>query len=682
MHAKLRSDLAFIQQVYRGETSFVVKDVSAKKYFRFRDVEVRAMRLFDGRRSPQDVVLALAEQGLRISVQAVEAFARKLSSAGFLERTVAERSTLQMERLRAERHKRRRPALFRGEVLRMRWSFGDPDSLLGRVLPYIRWMFTPAFLAVSVVLFMVYFGILWSHHDAYTAALQSSYSLATISLGSIVVLWVTGLVVVLIHELGHGFTCKYFGGEVRELGFMLLYFQPAFYCNVSDAWSFPERRARLWVTAAGSWIQLVVAGLAAIVWWAAMPGTLVSQIAVAAMLVGGVLTLFTNMNPLLPLDGYFALSDWLEIPNLRIRAIEHFGWWIRRNVFRLELPEPPATARERRVFLIYGALASAYISMFFIVLARFTVGWSQRTLGGMGVVAAVFALLLLARKALVEWARTIMMAVRARRAAWRTKPWRPVLLVITGAAAIVLLLPWTLTTSGGLIVQPSVSRAIAAPEAGVVAQVFATEGMRVPAGAPVVRLVDRDLERAFIATSRFVDSLTVGESAARALGRTADAERLAAEQRSALAQVVALESRINRLTLRAVTTGIVTTPRPDTLAGHRVAAGDSLLTLSELDSVEIRVSLTGAGATRVRPGYVVHLVSYADVSAPLTARVTEVSAAGIGANRAVEARVRLAAGSAWRPGAQGEASVELERSTVLGALWWRLRQGLRGDLLL
>ena len=72
----------------------------------------------------------------------------------------------------------------------------------------------------------------------------------------------------MIHELGHGYTCKYFGGQVHEIGAMLLYFEPAFFCNVNDAWTFPELRARLWVTAAGSWIQLVVASLAAIVWWA------------------------------------------------------------------------------------------------------------------------------------------------------------------------------------------------------------------------------------------------------------------------------------------------------------------------------------------------------------------------------------------------------------------------------
>ncbi len=678
---RLRADLAFIEQVYRGETTFVVKDVSAQKYFRFRPVEVSVMRLFDGRRAPQDIAAKLAEDGLRITTQAIEAFARKLATTGFFERTVAERSTLQMERLRAERRKRRRPALFRGELLRMRWSFGDPDALLGRVLPYIRWMFTPAFLVASVVLFAVYLAITTYGRTEYAAALASTYSFSTITLGNLAILWLTGMVVILIHELGHGFTCKYFGGEVRELGFMVLYFQPAFYCNVSDAWSFPDRRARLWVTAAGSWIQLVVAGLAAIVWWLAMPGTLISTIAAAAMLIGGLFTLFTNMNPLLPLDGYFALTDWLEIPNLRLRAIAHFNWWLKRSVFRLELPEPAATARERRVFLIYGALSAAYVAVLFTILGHMVVGWGQRAFGGIGAAAAIVALAFMMRKPLVEWTRAVMLAVRARRAAWRASSVRRWLTVAGIAFAVVLLLPWTLTTSGTMVVRPSDSRTIAAPDSGIVADVFVSEGMRVPAGAPVARLVDRSLERELLGASRAVDSLAIAESAARAAARAADAERLAAERMAAMARVAALESRASRLTLRALTTGIVATPRPEALIGRRVAPGDSLLVLAALDTVEARIALTGGGATRVRSGQVAHLASYADVAAPWTGRVGEVSVAGASGSRgAIEARVRLAAEGGWRPGAHGEASIELERSTVLGALWWNLRQRVRGDL--
>ena len=350
----LREDISIIQQVYRGETSFVVKDLAAGRYFRFGAAEVRVLRAFDGHRTHDEIAAALAEDGMRLSAQAVESFARTMANAGFLERALEERTTLQIERLRAERHVRRRPALFRGELLRMRWSFGDPDAMLTRTLPYVDWIFVRTFVLASLGVFVLYGALLGARSDEFGAALASAYSLQTITVTSVVVFWLMAALVILIHELGHAYACKHFGGEVRELGFMLLYFQPAFYCNVSDAWSFPERRARLWVTAAGGWIQLFVAGLAALVWWAATPGTLVADAAVAAMLVGGATTLLTNANPLLPLDGYFALTDWMEIPNLRLRAFAHFRWWLQRHLLRLDVPEPSATARERRVFLIYG----------------------------------------------------------------------------------------------------------------------------------------------------------------------------------------------------------------------------------------------------------------------------------------------------------------------------------------
>src|SRR5690348_9746590 len=127
---RLRPDISIVEQVYRGETSYVVKDHAAQKYFRFGSTEVRVMRACDGTRTPAAIAAFLAQDGLRISAGAVESFARTLANAGFLERDLGERTTLQIERLRAERRERRRPALFRGELLRMRWSFGDPDALL------------------------------------------------------------------------------------------------------------------------------------------------------------------------------------------------------------------------------------------------------------------------------------------------------------------------------------------------------------------------------------------------------------------------------------------------------------------------------------------------------------------------------------------------------------------------
>jgi putative peptide zinc metalloprotease protein len=411
---QLRTDLSFTEQRYRGETVWVVKDATARRYFRFGQAEVRVMRAFDGLRTPEEIAALVAEHGTRPSADAIAEFAGMLAGVGLLERSMTAGTTVQPERLRGEPDAGGR--LFRGDLLRMRWSFGDPDALLTRTLPRIRWMFTPTFLAASVVLFAGYLLVLGQRWREYATALQSVYSPEAITITHGVVFVVTALVIILIHELGHAFTCKYFGGEVREIGFMLLYFQPAFYCDVSDAWTFSERRARFWVTAAGSWIQLVAAALAALVWWAAVPGTLVAEVSAAAMLVGGVMTLLTNMNPLLPLDGYFALSDWLDIPNLRQRASAHLGWWVRHTVFRLEPPEPQASQRERRILLIYGALSAVYATLTLGILFGLVLAWANRSFGVIGVLAVATVVVLLMRRGFVAWMRSVGRAVRTHRA--------------------------------------------------------------------------------------------------------------------------------------------------------------------------------------------------------------------------------------------------------------------------
>jgi putative peptide zinc metalloprotease protein len=676
---RLRADIAIVEQVYRGEKSFVVKDLAAQKYFRFGAAEVRVMRCFDGKRSPAQIAEALGSEGLRISASTVEAFAQKLANAGFLERTLAERTTLQIERLRAERNKRHRPQLFRGEWLRMRWSFGDPDSFMNRTLPRLRWMFTRGFAAVSVALFAAYLYLLSSRWAEFKTAVSASFSLSTITIANVLTLWVVGGVVILIHELGHGYMCKFFGGEVRELGFMLLYFQPSFYCNVSDAWSFPERRARMWVTAAGMWIQLVIASVAAIAWGMLAPGTWLATAAIATMIIGGVSTIVTNANPLLPLDGYFALTDWLEIPNLRHRALAHFRWWIQQRVLRIDAPEPPATARERKVFLIYGALSAAYITLLFGLLAALLFSWAGRQLGTIGVIAAVVLLLVLLRSRLAEWGRGVILLVRTRRSAL-VKVRRPIAIGMAVVLLAMILIPWTLTSSGSMVVSPVATSRVNAAAAGVVAEVLVSEGMRVEAGAPLARLANPALDLAILEAARAVDSLTALEVSVRSGGRADESSRVQAERESAAAALAALERQANELTLRAPIAGAVVTHRPEEALGRSVSAGDSLFVLATIDSVELRVELRGAGATRVSAGQILHAVSYADIGAPWSGTVGAVSTAGVGGSGFVEARATLAADGVWRAGAVGEASVELARSNLFGAAVWRLRQLIRTDL--
>jgi len=153
-------------------------------------------------------------------------------------------------------------------------------------------------------------------------------------------------------------TCKHFGGEVHEMGFMLIYFQPALYCNVSDAWLFPEKSKRLWVGFAGPYFELFLWALATLAWRLTDTETWINYVALIVMTTSGVKTLF-NFNPLIKLDGYYLLSDYLEIPNLRRRSFRYVGDWIKRLFTFEPRPAGELSRRERRAYLLYGLVGSA-----------------------------------------------------------------------------------------------------------------------------------------------------------------------------------------------------------------------------------------------------------------------------------------------------------------------------------
>jgi multidrug resistance efflux pump len=158
--------------------------------------------------------------------------------------------------------------------------------------------------------------------------------------------------------------------------------------------------------------------------------------------------------------------------------------------------------------------------------------------------------------------------------------------------------------------------------------------------------------------------------------------RLEAERATDAARLDGMSAAQRDLTVRALVPGIVVTHRPEQLTGQWVDLGAPLVELGQPDSLEVRIALTGAGATRVRPGQPVRLVFHADAST-LAARVTGLALSGTPTQGgAVEVRVGMRGTTRWRPGLTGEASVTLRRSNVWGALWWGVRKRVRTDFLL
>ena len=171
----------------------------------------------------------------------------------------------------------------------------------------------------------------------------------------------------IIHEFGHGLTAKHFGGEVHEMGILFLVLTPALYCDVTDSWLLPNKWKRIWISAAGIYVECFLASIATFVWWYSTPG-LLNSLAMATMFICSVNTILFNANPLLRYDGYYVMADWLEIPNLRIKSTQFFGYLIQEKVLGLEIPVQSYLPRSRRILFVTYAMAS-YVYRWFVTFA-------------------------------------------------------------------------------------------------------------------------------------------------------------------------------------------------------------------------------------------------------------------------------------------------------------------------
>jgi len=345
---KLRDDLLRSQQESGGHQVLIVKDPVSGKFFRFEEAEQFILERLDGTRDLEAIRAAANDElDAELDLETLQGFVKTLDKLGLL-------TTSKLPTPAAERKPRR-------DIFYLRFKAIDPGPLLDRMIGRLRWMFTPWFVTLSaaVIVFAVATTVMsWNEIIDELSHLNLPLTLLTA--------WITILAVGAMHEFAHGLTCTNFGGRSRDMGFYLLYLHPALYCNVSDAWMFPKSR-RLWVSAAGSYFEMFIWALATFVWRVMDAGTLPNNLALVIMATSGVKTLF-NFNPLMKLDGYYVLSDLLEIPNLRRKSFGLMGAYI-RQFFTGKAPEVDHPPRERRILVLYGVLALVYMTWFLWLVA-------------------------------------------------------------------------------------------------------------------------------------------------------------------------------------------------------------------------------------------------------------------------------------------------------------------------
>jgi putative peptide zinc metalloprotease protein len=729
---KLRTDLKIIREVQSGEVAYLVKDPVAQKYYRFGAAEYAVIEQFDGTRNYDEIARQVkAEAGIKVTAAAVEGFAASLKQLNLIERSAREKSLLLLEHLRQER---KQAATHGRDVLYMRFPAVDPDRVYNRLIKYIGFCWSRPFVIGCFVLFALAATIIITHWETVSAGLAARYAFEGKGAGDVLLFVCVIFFVVFCHENGHGLTCKYYGGEVHELGFMLIYFMPACYANVTDAWSFASKAAKLWVTFAGIFVELIICSLASFVWYFTAPGYATHELAFTFMLVAGLSSALFNLNPLIKLDGYFALVDYLEVPNLSDEAAKYVSALVRRHVFRSSIPVPVYQPRVKRVLLIYGVLAMCYRATMLVFVLAFFYRQISAWFPELGVFIFPFVAYRLLRQKLTAWWRGLHNLWRDKREALM----RPKSLVTAGAAltaalALFFFLPlptWRQTT---FVIEPSERVLVRASGGGFIARVLAREGATVRRGATLAVLRDHQLEQQREALRA---QLAVSERQIlrhRAAGMTAQA--LAEERHRAQAnlELAELEARLARLVTAAPSDGIVVTRGLEDRVGALLRAGDEFCELAAAGALrasapvddwyltEVAVGAPASLWLRAAPGQAIRgrVVSLAPAShlhqrfspaatsaepredEPKLIKASMVEASGannqLSARASMlttaeatspfatplvrfEARIAVEAGAELKPGMTGEVKIYGPRRPLALSVWYAVRDWFRSQV--
>jgi len=574
---RLRSHAQLHRHQYRGQTWYVLQDRSNERFHRFSPAAYAFIGLMDGQRTVQDIwELSSTKLGDDAPTQPeVVQLLSQLHAADVLQCDIPPDIAELLhrhERTQQKKWQRRLMSIFA-------WQFPlfDPERLLQTFVSLVRPFFGwgGAVLWLCIVIPAVLIGA--AHWSDLTANIIDRMTTPQ----NLVLLWFLFPIIKALHEFGHAFAVKVFGGEVHEMGMMVLVLSPVPYVDASASSAFPSKWQRAFVGAAGMIVELVIASVAMFVWVSAEPGT-VRLLAYNTIMIAGISTVMFNANPLLRFDGYYILADLIEIPNLRQRANQYLGYLCERYLFgRAEAQVPHATPGERAWFVGYAATSFIYrifvvfailmfltdklfvLGMFFAILTAFT--WFVLPLG--------------------KGLSYLFTSPRIRRVRGRA------LAVSTGGIAIVLValcftpVPFR-TRAEGVVWIPD-EAIVRAGADGFVERVVGIPGSNVSRGDVLVVCYD-----SVLTTQVTVLEAQLREIEARIREQIpehiAKAKMLEEEQHYIEEKLARTREQVQDLVMTAKVDGTLVLPRAEDLPGRFVHRGDVLAHVVDLNTLTVR----------------------------------------------------------------------------------------------
>lgn len=574
LRPRLGSHTVVHRQVFRGDVWYVLEDPANAGFQRISQAAWRLVGLMDGRRTVDDIWRAAGEvlgDDLPTQDEVIRLLAR-LHAADVIHVEIP--ADIARVVARGEKTARRKRQASVRNPIAIRVPLFDPERFIAATF----WLVRPltGWLGLLLWLGVVAWGVTLAAVN--WDALTQNVSDRAITAGNLLLLAAVYPLVKALHELGHAYAVKKWGGEVHEIGVMFLVFLPVPYVDATASYAFREKWRRAAVAAAGILVELFLAGLAMILWTHLEPG-LARATCLNVMLLAGVSTLLFNGNPLLRFDGYYVLVDLAEIPNLGQRSTQHLQYLAQRWLFGMEDAQSPATARgEATWFVVYGILALVY--RLFIMAAIVMVVAGQ--FFEVGLLLAIWTVILIL---VVPVSKGIWFVLASPRLEGRRAR------ALTVTAATLAGLGWLLfvqpapnaTIVQGVVWAPERTVARAGAE-GFVAELLAEPGRILAEGDPILRIEAPLLDARVVLLEARIDEIRLRRLALSATDRAAaDLARQELQLiEEELAFAVALQGE---RVLRSPNAGRLLQPAGEELLGRYVRRGEMLAwVLGETDA--------------------------------------------------------------------------------------------------
>ena len=581
----LRGELQFSLSNSGEVTTYLVEDPIRSRFYQVGQTEFAFMSLLDGKRT---VEAALNQINGRQNDDASdeqpvleESDGKKICSWLVRSCLVNCETPAGTERLvQTARQKDRQKWISWLNPICIRLSLFNPHRFLTRLGNVTSWLFTPWFFMIwclVAVIGIVQVGTNWERLTAESAGILVSGRWFWLLLG-----WI-GLKV--IHEAAHGVVCRKYGGDVRQAGVLFLLFAPLAFVDVTSSWRFRNRAHRIYVAAAGMYIELLVASLAIIVWSQQGSG-MVSDLCYNLFLMASITTLLFNANPLMRFDGYYMLSDLLGIVNLYSKG----QIWFRNAVQNLLLGIPmrpmAGDRSEKWMVRVYGIAAFVWR----ILLSASLLLAASAMFDGFGLIlAGVGAIFWIGLPALQTFSPLWKAAER------HLVDWRRFGFAALAMAGIMVGVFFVFRApaykSAPAIVQFKDEQVVRAATDGFIDAIHIANGESVEKNQLLVTLTNPKIALELKALQIEWEQAKIQT---RIFREREELSKYLAEQEKCLrleTQIAEASGKLAQLEVRAPAAGIAFQPDLENWTGSFVNEGDPLLTVFEKRAKEIRVSI-------------------------------------------------------------------------------------------